>query len=111
MILNNSGEKREQFAIIQIGDIESSNLYIEKTKKELNENNIEVHHYWFAADIDETSFMTEIELLLPHYQVISIILPLPIEVDLNKLFIYDIDYLKVFEQEIIIYKRRLKDAK
>lgn len=66
-----------QLAIVQVGDVESSNRYVKNKIKDCEEVGIIAHRYWFKEDISEVELLDEVKLLQEHYDGIIVQLPLP----------------------------------
>lgn len=64
-------------AIIQIGEVEASNRYVNNKIKDCTAVGIMAHRYWYSDKITENELIEEIEHLAPFYDGLIVQLPLP----------------------------------
>lgn len=99
-----------KLAIIQIGNNDASNLYIQRKKKIANEIGFEVAHYQFKEEAESEDISATIEKLNHDPSIHGIILQLPIS-EQYKHLIYeiaakkDIDGLGLMQQANLALKR------
>ena len=74
-------------AIVQVGNVEASNRYIKNKIKDCNEVGISAHHYVYDNDISTEDLVWEVIDLQKHYNGIIVQMPLPPQIDVNKIIL------------------------
>ena len=64
-------------AIIQVGEVEASNRYVNNKIKDCTAVGITAHHYWYSDKITENELIEEIKHLAAFYDGLIVQLPLP----------------------------------